>query len=1231
MRPLPDMIGHLFSTRKSASVSHSTPTVLDSATEESHTRHLLYPDSNTLYHPDGQPYPLHAAPLTPGSGHDGPLPEIDLDYPRDCRIIIAQDETPAMPKTILFDSKPAPPRADLPGTPNTRARAFGGSNASTASTAGPTFGGVHARRSSLITEPTAPRSPTMGGFTRVRARGTSISSMPNIDEHAQVQANAQARAKESTDLANICLDCMFGNLAMNYRGNSNKIHIVPLENKLAEGPILSSSVQDAANSLGRAEGIRRRSNLAKSFTPANLPTDLPRNDSSESVTKESRRRTIFITRMFSVTLPDDDNEARTPTPQSSLPKGNGFPFPPTSTKAGQSKPPYISHPRKSPMYAITIILHLPVSQSTSSVRPSSRGINLRNPAHLSSSAPGQDSLGSSLDSDRRAGWAFIDSNLGVDSLLSSSLHSDVDDRVDVVGQHWDVIMRALTSLQYVVQERILAQFKSPDAMSPPVFHQHRHQPSRTSLRDMPAYPTRKPLRLQPNALMMDKEIQTAAELTGTRVVSGMRIPRVMTGQGKWGVWREEARWLGRWAGRREQNFFFYNLLTAFLGNHTEWLNVLGPKWYRKRHRKQQKASAGETLIIPNRTVIVSPDKMAARRLIFLLAAFLPPNAPNSGESNSLLRPGTSASLRAYSQSPPTNMPPSRKHSLRRQINRRPRGQQSLTNMGLLQPSIQSIPQPPTDGNPERLETGVGESYRPVRPVGHSRRSSAHSIRTNLVIPSMSDGSAIVQDNNIITTTTTSQVTVPVAHFTLPRMRSSGPVPEQRPESSDSLASANLINTLQRSGTGQTSIASNDSSNNSRWSGFMNFWSGRRSSSTDQSDYLQTTDDGIGYRGQERSRSQLEQMVQELSMDRVFEGDVFDPPITNTTTAAATSPEIFPHGGGGSGMPASAARPIPDRPRTFEGPLKLSVNEKDGVIDVDIPLPDFGSPLQSPLLGGYGSASSHHGSSFGESSVLSTPYGESEQPVNAAGWLSQFHPDFAIQAIKPYPELERDIKRAMSAEPTPLSAATTPSLETGPLERWVDICSALIADTSAFKIKRISLRRLVKLTPMPTYQPSAMTPSVSGMPPGRSQYGNPYSAGTLGSMMAEVHLAEKFDEEPIMDFDSTLIDGVDRVLAQSGEVTRVNSEQSSRSSSRRGRHDLNAEFDALAHSELPQTDCKGVLFEALEAVVKDVTAERMGRELLKSDDRKDTVKQSQQKTFTDSSLKEGVRRWLTEVE
>ena len=261
-----------------------------------------------------------------------------------------------------------------------------------------------------------------------------------------------------------------------------------------------------------------------------------------------------------------------------------------------------------------------------------------------------------------------------------------------------------------------------------------------------------------------------------------------------------------------------------------------------------------------------------------------------------------------------------------------------------------------------------------------------------------------------------------------------------------------------------------------------------------------------------------------------------------------------------------------------------------------------------------------------------PYCESEQSVNAAGWLKQFHPDFAIQAIRPYNELERDIKRAMSAEPSPITSAATPTLEQGPLERWVDVCSALIADTRTFSIKRISLRRLIRLIPTPTYQASVMTPGISGMPPGRSQYGNPYNTGSAAPMMTEVHLAEEFIEEQIMDFDATLIDAVDRVLAQSGQGSRAQSASSSRSSSRRGRHDTRTVTDAAPHVEVPQTDCKAVIFDALEIVVRNVTAERDTKHVAKDDavaERKD--RSNVAKTATDSSLKEGIRRWLTEVE
>ena len=61
------------------------------------------------------------------------------------------------------------------------------------------------------------------------------------------------------------------------------------------------------------------------------------------------------------------------------------------------------------------------------------------------------------------------------------------------------------------------------------------------------------------------------------------------------------------------------------------------------------------------------------------------------------------------------------------------------------------------------------------------------------------------------------------------------------------------------------------------------------------------------------------------------------------------------------------------------------------------------------------------------------------------------------------------------------------------------------------------------------------------------------------------------------------------------------------------------------------------WEALEVVVKDVTAERGGRHgggkegSAGAGEDKKMAKSGEAKTENDSSLKEGIRRWLSEVE
>ncbi|KAJ9662402.1 hypothetical protein H2201_006111 [Coniosporium apollinis] len=1232
------MLGQLFH-RRGSQRQHAQ---VESSTEDSHTRNLLFPEASVFHQPEAQAYPLPAPSIhsgSPGSGfYDSTLGEIDLEQARDIRILVAQDDAGNVPRTILFDSKPGSEYTNPASSPTSSkgARGSGRPQSPRNANAGTTG---HSRTSSLVS---TPRSPIGSAFQRSRTRNASISSMPGIEESSQ-----SSRAKDPDDLIKTCLDCMFGNTAMSYRGPSNKIHIIPLDSRSIDSATVSPIASDGYHSFGKAEG-RRRSKLAKSFTPANPPPELsasaPTAEGLELPGKTERRRTILITRTFSVAGPEDtevtdSSNARTPTPRNPVSPDNSYPFPrvPVNGPASQSRRRRVK-PRKSPMYAITIIISLPVASSST---PSRSNSQLPRPGSLKpGSLPGRDSLGSSFDSDRRAGWAFVDPAFGVDSLLSASFCSDVDDRVDVVGQHWDVITRTLTSLQFAVQGRILAVFKQLDA-AVPLVKQPTTDPSRIPNRELHlTYSRPQMLMIEPYALMTDGKVKAAVELAAERVVRGLRIPRVATGQGidrypgRWGVWREEARWLGRYGGGKEQNYFFFNLMTAFLGNHTEWLDILGPKWARRKHREQQKVNAGEDMTLYSRTIIVSDDKMAARRWIFLLAAFLPAYSHPSCENASPPRPGTSSSVRGYSQSPPTTGPVSRQQSLRRTINRKNKGSQPNMRSGLRDQEAQSV------NSDDKTEIAVQGVIEPMHQSGR-RASDARSIMpANLHVPAVTE-SVARKSSSATPSTVTPETAVPVVHFTVQRTNSGMSVAaeQHRPQSSSSLASVNLIHTLQRNNTANAS--SSGSQGGSRWGSLMSLWSGsnRRSSSTDHSDILQSTDDGLGIMPYASRRpldlkqpsTKLEQMVQELA---VADGELYQEDLESYAAAAADECQTSLTKASDPSLPlASPNVPIPERPKApYTPPLKLSVNEKDGVIDVEIPFPSFGSPMQSPSMGGFASESSAEGSSFGHSSFFYNPHRENEQPVNVAGWLGTFHPDFALQGVRPYPELDKEIRRAMSAEPTPVAAAATSNLYQGPVEKWVDVCTSLIADCRTFTVKRIKLRRLVRLIPPPS-QPGT-TPGLSAPP--RSQYGNPYLQSNLAAHMpeAEIHLDEEFTEEPIVDTDDTLMKALEKALAVSGPNSRNQSASSSRSSSRRGRQGQRSGSDVTPTLDIPRGECKQLVFGALEQVVKSVKAEReaQGKQVQgqahASEGGKGKVKAGK---AAESTLKEGVRKWLNEVE
>ncbi|KAI9760702.1 MAG: hypothetical protein M1840_002350 [Geoglossum simile] len=1211
------MLGRLLSTAASSlnpalhgAHSSTRPThSLESVQEDIHTRNLLFPDASLLHQPHGHLYPLSGGASSPtgasASGFDC-YGDLDLESPRDVRILIAQDATGSQGKAVLYDSDPSPATSPKPHT---------------------------AFCTPEHSQPLSSAGIASAGFLRARRRGTLPTSNP-----ADVYQNQHTGFIKPEDEIKVLTDCMFGAAPLSYKGSSTKVHIIPTVGKTpSKGPNTSPIIGDGQGSFGRAEG-RRRSHLAQSYTPSNPPPGTRAANTSNPFAKASERKTVLITRLFSIAIqpaPTLEGRDYTLTPGNSVGSTHSFPFP-RMTGATAPAPSKLSKAPRTAMYAIGLILQLPSPTLGSSSRS---GHLLHHNRRMSNSSNGHDIFSSSFESDNRIGSIFTDPSFGFDASLP--VCGDGDDRMEIIAQHWDVITRTLSALQSITQEQIVESLRQAELAAP----QYATNISRT----------RRTVELWPSALTDDEVIKKAVETAHLRVVLGLRIPRVVTGQGRWGVWREEARWVGRWAGGKEQNFFFFNLLTAFLGNHTEWLDALGPPWYRRRHQLQQRASSNEDLAVPSRTVIVATDKMAARRLIFLLSAFLPATS-SSGDNSSPYRPLTSSS-RGYSQSPP--MPSfMRKESLRRTINKRANVSRNNNHAEGPKFSTSLHGSPPED------------SATVVNNGSHSRRpSDTSSIRSkNLPIPNNAGATSATT-----TTTVTPATTVP--HFSTHRADpfTSGTAAEPRPGSSGSLASLNLMHTLKRNNSTNYSGHSTDSGTGSLWGSLISgFWSNRGYSSTEASVVTTAADEGLGISGVHRTKhsspttsstNKLEEMV--TKSHGSVEGELYNHDLDEDTATRTRVPSLDQNTDSRQivGTPPSQAIPAPGR--ILESPLKLSVDENDGVIDVDIQFPGFlnaslGSPMSSPSTAGFMSVASLDGgaSSFGQTSACPFSSLEQESPVNVAGWLKRYHADFALQAISPYFGIEEDIKLSMKAEPTPSLATLTPSVEGGPIDKWVDVSTVLIADTRNFSITRLRLKRRVKLA---AARPPASPPLVSEpVFPARSQYGNPYSQSqpTIGIEILDGHLEEKLIEESIMDMDGTLVDAIEKIIAQSHcgggyhqpqhtsttpDSMAPDSNTSSRSSSsRRGRRITRADsgMAGLAGTstptlEIPRGECKNMVLGALEQVVRSVACDNgANREEQQQQEQAMRVgfgRMFRKKVEVESTLREGVRKWLRDVE
>jgi Folliculin-interacting protein N-terminus len=1253
------MLGQLFQNLNSSS-RRSTPRnpPLDSVIEDAHTKNLLFPDATSSssaasnqHHIDIDPQGLDSLSFpetTVGptlvrtvsindfgssSHHDA----LDLQCPRDIRVLIAQDHD-LVHHRLLFDSKPALVPPESPRTPHSRsgsrsenAQLVGNVLAGAGATAGTTSGsagtaasagGARQGRVPTIPEDFGHRrtgssySAGSGVFQRGGKRKGSISSIHSLDEPFPSQGN-----RDTEDIQKIAVGCMFENAASTYKGISNKVHIVPVSSKpydstICSPPAMTSDLPSHSLSLGRSSAIvRRPSSLSRSHTPGDplFDTDLP--FSRQAITgTQGARRFVLITRTFSVPWMEDEfklelqHKNMPPTFRNNT-SGKSVP---TDARIDSRIMTSYRRPWRSLMYAVTIVLSLPIDSEETSPPVSRTGTFGRKTMAKELGRQSHMMYGSSAESDKRFPWL-------PENLADSFTFSDVDNKVDLIGQHWDIFARALTTLQYIAQKKIYELLKVQSK-----------QPRAT-------------FKLPPMALASDEDIMKTAEDTCVRVIRGIKIDRVRTGHGRWSAWREEARWLTNWAGGRDENFFFLTLVSAFLGTHTEWLRNLAPKWYRKRFREQQRQSTqnnAEAVSIPHRTVIVSKDKMAARRLIFLLAAFLPPSHSSRGDV-SPIRPGTAASLRGYSQSPPKVHGIVRQESLIRTINRRAKRGTSLTRYSTKSrtSSITAIGETQDD----RTETGT---IRHDGGEGHARRSSdARSTRSKLYLTEV-DPTSQKSD----TTTAAVSADPVVIRPLFSRQPSFGQNAPSGHSRNSSAASNSLLQPLQRP-------ISAESQWSGRWGSLRNLLgiTSRRESMSDYSDILQSTDEGLGISDvrDSDSPSRIQQMIEDV---QIVTAELSEPPSATDDShpTVFASPELR------STSPEPSS-PVASRKvsKPIDVPLKMSVNKEDGVIDVEIPFLDYGSPtIYSPGLHIDHSGSSYGGSSFGQHSFIAPTLRDSDPLPNVGGWLDRLHADFTLQAVKPYTDVMIDVRAAMSAEPNPPLAA--PSIDTNqPIEKWLDVCTALVADTSTWTVTRVRLRRLVRFVRQasaaggsiltPAGLPSATTAAATAAT--RSAYGNPYSqplpassaaaAAAAAATFAEFVLEERFTETRIADHDGALADAVERVISVAGSPSKSHSTASSRSSSRRGRAEEQAGGNSVGTKPSQQQQKQGgtggagnvqetahsprdagaLILGQLEAIAAEMARHKPER----------NGSGGTHVITPDTTLKEGVRAWMEEVE
>ncbi|KAK5103178.1 hypothetical protein LTS08_003982 [Lithohypha guttulata] len=940
------------------------------------------------------------------------------------------------------------------------------------------------------------------------------------------------------------LECMFGVQTSAKTNSATKLHIVPAHNRKwnasERGPRKTSDNSDQ----------RRRAPLARAHT------------SSQQITLSSLdvggRDALLVTRLFHVPLDETIKIANTKSTMSPM--------------LGQDKPPKLVE-RRVPAFAIGLVLYLPHPTHRPHSSHSRKG---------SKSGYGHShaSEGSSVSSETRS-WTFLDA---MPASLSSSVAagSDEDQRVDMVVDNWDIVLRCLFRLQNIGQRVVT------DELHKILLHQA-DEPRNKSHKERSMQRSNQRILAIHNAHAVARSplMATVSVETSKRIVYALRIPRVITGLGfTAGHWIDEARMLYRSCGGKQQGVFLFSLLTAFLGSNMQWLERLAPEWYRKQYQANHKKPEDVKPLIA-RTIIVSDHKGLARRLIYILASFL----PGRTGIDRLARLGEE-SLGASSSSPFN-------HSLHAQSSGRRR-----------KPYMRNA-QPTPDQAKEFISTSAtSQTSLASAMINRSPRRQLSRKDSNKFDIGGDGIRTMIQGGSGTSSAIVPQaVATPMAHISV----RDGYFSESAiVDTNDSIASADLSKMLSRAASSHRRTSSVSSRLSSFVSGLSGIWSNKQSTSGDRYSTTTFSQDSSPVHQHKRSSSSavpinrnnpLQIMVDELEQNNAIPQEL-NPGQYRDEMLQRTDESIK----------LTSAAP------------RLHVDQQDGVIDVELDLPGFMSATslsppqhyfnrkraKSPKVRGDGS------DSFCSSMTMASGKRAQHEHINVGGYLRRHHEDFVLHAVRPYNDLQEDIRRVLHAEPTPHEVIEKLSQDTLS-SCWIPVCTTLVADTRLFSIHKLTLRRQYEVSSSrPTSGTVLIVPN-----------------GSTNSFLSLKN--EEIADEVVLGFDATLAKAIEKLLnvtpdeaSGSGPSTRTHSRNVSVGTTSSTRASgIKPASPANPPPEVFKAEQQDLVAEALEEVVRSVD------EALNKTEPKPAQntgsRQDKGLPQQENALREGVRKWMIDVE